>query len=94
MFLIIIDIEMALFNEGFILFIRSRFRVHMKSNVNKYYYMEGVLVHRLDFILDLKIIVFYKVNMWEDGVSRQGSHGQLTLIVSPSNYKVMFDKHL
>lgn len=63
MFLINIDIEMALFNEGFILFIRSRFKVHMKSNVNKYYYMEGVIVHRLDLILDPKTVVLCKVNM-------------------------------
>jgi hypothetical protein len=70
MFLIIINVGMALFNEGLIFFIGFKFRVHTKSNVNKYCYLEGMPVHKLLLILDLKIVVFCEVNMWEDGVNR------------------------
>lgn len=63
MFLVFTDVKMAFFDEGLIFFIGSKFRVHMNSNVNKYYYLEGVLINKLDFILDMKFIVFCKVNM-------------------------------
>jgi hypothetical protein len=38
--------------------------------------LKGMLVHTLNLILDLKGIIFHKINMWEDGVSREVGHGQ------------------
>jgi hypothetical protein len=63
MLLIITNVKITLFNECLIFFIGFKFKVHTKSNVNKYCNLEGVLVHRLELIIDLKIVIFYKVSM-------------------------------
>ncbi len=78
------------FYEGLLFW--SNYRVCMKCDVNNNCHLKGMLVHTLDLILDLKGINFHKINMWEDGVSREVGHGQQHLGVLASSNKVVFNK--
>jgi hypothetical protein len=61
----------------------------MMGNVNKYSDLEKEPMHLLDFILTLKIIVFYKVNHRKDHFLREGKKAFFDLFILPSKYKVV-----
>jgi hypothetical protein len=64
------------------------------SNVDKNGHLVDMLVHGLHFILNLKAIVFYKINYWNYNVIREILKAKLEHLVLPSSNKVVVGKEL